>query len=501
MYQHLIKPKNIIKIVLSVMAVWLISVAVRETFSSYMDLLEYNEDEAFEFGEGYALEEDYTLSEDYAPNEDFAFEEDHAFEEDELLDSEESEIMDEGIFETAEPEEPVALVGGLYGFYGEYALRDDETPVQVTLTFSIPPVVALRMFHDIPDDEAMLMVEGEQALFMLELEALLGESGLFEIHSMYQNLHNGATVTVPSNSVRMILDFESVVRIDRYVLVELPNMPGSPSPLLPDSSIEIVVTSYPESGTEVEPTMILQDSEIIYTVTLRNISEEAVTNIQFTEEISIYLAQTNSILAFFNEDDAEIVDGFDRISSRVIKNATSPEGWSAATYQWEISRLEPDESFTMIFATTVREGVQVGSMIHSILGNDTFHVVGEVASNPSYPSDSSSNFSNPSIKTSNPPSNSTYPSNYPSTPDNSEQNPEPPGAQGSGEGQLTLPQTGAVVGIAGLTVFGGIALLSSGLTIAGKKKTTVEKLSRKDALSKKYDDEYNEMFGGLNDQD
>jgi len=59
--------------------------------------------------------------------------------------------------------------------------------------------------------------------------------------------------------------------------------------------------------------------------------------------------------------------------------------------------------------------------------------------------------------------------------------------------QSVLPQTGAAVG---LSLFGGSALLTSGLILAAKKKKESKKLLLKEAKSQKYEDEYSEIFGG-----
>ena len=65
---------------------------------------------------------------------------------------------------------------------------------------------------------------------------------------------------------------------------------------------------------------------------------------------------------------------------------------------------------------------------------------------------------------------------------------QPPAAPGAGQSPPTLPQTGVVAGLTGLTILGGSGLLASGLALA-KKKSGV-KLSVNEIL----DQEYTEMF-------
>jgi len=248
----------------------------------------------------------------------------------------------------------------LYGFYGNFVLRDDETPVQITLTFTNPSIISQWVHFEIPEYEAMLIVEEDHALFMTELEALISETGVVYgtdviINSRHQHVHNGANMTVPSNLVRAILDFESVVRIDRY---RLPEIPEGVAP-----EIDIIMTAAPAAGTiEANSPIVTPGSEIVYTVTVRNIGTVPVNDISITEQSSRYLVpQAYAVYAHFNDEEAahwELLDG--------VLFGVSSEDPDVQKFHWDIDRLEPGESFTVIIPTVVGDDIPDGTMIRNI---------------------------------------------------------------------------------------------------------------------------------------
>ena len=406
-----IKPKNIIKIVLAVVAVWLVSVTIHATFSSYADPLEYNDEGLIGFEEADMLRGDakYTVtveggwleggntSGEFAPGDMVYLNwDDDAAEWSEIqnrlsweftpvVDFDNSNLSfvmpasDVEVRAVFAPIPALASAEGLFGFYGEYELRDDETPVKVLLTFRNPPIYALIQ-QGMSEDDATQIVDADHALFMSELEELFGGTDVsyepsFEINEMIQHVFNGVYVTVPSNLVREILGFESVVRIDRYILAELPESSGP--------AIEVTTIATPENGTFADPTVVLPGDEIIYTVTVRNTGEEAVADVQFREEIARYVQfQRSTVMGHFDNavDTAMPISDIDRLT-RVGSpmSSISSEGWVTETFDWSIDRLESGESFTLAISTIVREEASVGTRIHSVLGSGTFHVVGEPA--------------------------------------------------------------------------------------------------------------------------
>ena len=253
---------------------------------------------------------------------------------------------------------------GLYGFDGDYALRDDETPVQILLTFRNPSIFALQLLYDIPEEEAILIVDADHELFMDEMYALFGEGGMgygapVEVHAMYQRLHNGATITVPSNLVRTILGFESVIRIDR-------NAPPEP-PVLPDlpESIEITMDSDPASGTAEYPTVVLPESVILYSVTIANTGEVPVHDVVAQIHLSWYL-EIAEMMGYFNEDEAMNLDDLGIGYYHVENEWTygNENGVRNSVYLI-VDYLDPGESFTIMLATIVASYAPEGTPLIS----------------------------------------------------------------------------------------------------------------------------------------
>jgi len=120
------------------------------------------------------------------------------------------------------------VIGGLMGFYGPYALADDDSPVTVIVMFAENPAGIQVLEADIAGDplsfsQAEHNVEQNHDLFRQELSELFGtggaqafgfsQSGQYEIHHELRLAMNGVIITLPSNMVADIAEFASVLAV------------------------------------------------------------------------------------------------------------------------------------------------------------------------------------------------------------------------------------------------------------------------------------------------
>ena len=110
---------------------------------------------------------------------------------------------------------PVQAESGLVGFYGEYALAGDNSPVSVIVLFENAP--AAVQVHEseffLPFAAAEQNIENDHELFRAELSALFGmrrTAAPYEITQEYRYTLNGVAITLPSNMVAEIANFYSV---------------------------------------------------------------------------------------------------------------------------------------------------------------------------------------------------------------------------------------------------------------------------------------------------
>ncbi|MCL2577069.1 MAG: S8 family serine peptidase [Defluviitaleaceae bacterium] len=110
---------------------------------------------------------------------------------------------------------------GLIGFTGEYALANDDSPVSVIVLFkNSPAAVQIREAEAegifLPSATAARNAEDDHSLFRAELSELFGVAGMartttpYSIDWDYRNVLNGVSVTMPSNKVAELINFQSV---------------------------------------------------------------------------------------------------------------------------------------------------------------------------------------------------------------------------------------------------------------------------------------------------
>jgi len=107
---------------------------------------------------------------------------------------------------------------GLIGFDGDYELSDDNTPVSVIVLFNSDPAAiqvldAQERGGRLSAVSAEGIVEREHDLFRTELNHLFGSQSAnqpFEIRWEYRQALNGVSITLPSNRVEDVADFNSV---------------------------------------------------------------------------------------------------------------------------------------------------------------------------------------------------------------------------------------------------------------------------------------------------
>ncbi|MCL2397529.1 MAG: S8 family serine peptidase, partial [Defluviitaleaceae bacterium] len=131
---------------------------------------------------------------------------------------------------------------GLIGFKGEYALDNDDTLVSVIVLFENNPA-AIQLIEAQASGRSLLsesmaenIVEADHVMFRQELDILFGSSGRdadrpFKITREYRKALNGVSMTLPSNMVSALGDFESVRAI-------YPNIRLQASPPIESSSPE-----------------------------------------------------------------------------------------------------------------------------------------------------------------------------------------------------------------------------------------------------------------------
>ena len=112
---------------------------------------------------------------------------------------------------------------GLVDFTGDYALTDDETPVEVIVLFRHYPaavqahLLQIRGIASFSDEMFVQNVEDDHALFRQEFSRLAGPVAFtddgeakFEIIHEFRIVLNGAGVRLPSNRVAELANFASV---------------------------------------------------------------------------------------------------------------------------------------------------------------------------------------------------------------------------------------------------------------------------------------------------
>ena len=309
------------KALLAIMAVWLISVAMHDTFSSYVETPESNSYVSYEETSEYNSYADLLNYDSY--EEMLAIE---ASDEDIYL--EWSEVID-------------ALEDNNYVETSEYS-NDMETP----------EIEAFDAIYEgeIPEIE---MLEAEYDAGALDLDA---------------SEYNYVDLNVPESSDDEVFEYESQEYETPEPELELNEEldegdEESSVTLFQQAQVAITMEANPESGTEVE-----SGSEIVYTVTVTNIGDTVARNIVVLEESSRYLdPQDARISAHFNNDVAQpISNGIDRARFSIQSSTLSVNDRRIQTLSWEIESLDPGESLTVIIPTIVGDNVPTGTAISNI---------------------------------------------------------------------------------------------------------------------------------------
>ena len=129
---------------------------------------------------------------------------------------------------------------GLIGFYGDYALTDDDSPVSVIVLFEHNPAGIQVLESELHGralalDVAEQNVEDDHAMFRRELSELFGPLSRggeppYEIRWKYRQALNGVNVVLPANMVPVVAGFESVRAIYPDAAIQMPEpeiMPAS----------------------------------------------------------------------------------------------------------------------------------------------------------------------------------------------------------------------------------------------------------------------------------
>ena len=126
-------------------------------------------------------------------------------------------------FLTSTLEEPV----GVQGFYGDYALDDDDELVEIMVQFVTPPAVALRLLEEndisLDDFELALLATSYEHQAQAAHDAFAAQIGdlyllatfnfgneAIEILEEYYSLFNGVLMRVPASIVELIADLDEV---------------------------------------------------------------------------------------------------------------------------------------------------------------------------------------------------------------------------------------------------------------------------------------------------
>jgi len=110
--------------------------------------------------------------------------------------------------------------GLLIGFVGEYALDDDANPVTIIVLFESNPA-DVQLYEAKKRGEALSLsiaennVKDDHEGFLAELAELFGETGkaygqTYTINWEYRRAINGVSITIPSDTVQYISQFNSV---------------------------------------------------------------------------------------------------------------------------------------------------------------------------------------------------------------------------------------------------------------------------------------------------
>jgi len=186
MYKQFIQPKNIVKIALAIVAVWLVSTALHSTFSRY-------------------VEGDYSTQNVYNVYE---------------INSERDAIL------TRTLQNPI----GLQGFESTYAFADSDPNeiVEIVVQFVTPPSVALRLIQE--DGGSSIQPLSEQSfeeealdahdVFAEQLQTIMRVQSIMrahtastEIFSEHHTLFNGVFMRVPQHMVEQIAELDEVFAV------------------------------------------------------------------------------------------------------------------------------------------------------------------------------------------------------------------------------------------------------------------------------------------------
>ena len=138
---------------------------------------------------------------------------------------------------------------GIVGFEGEYALSSDDEPVSIIVLFESDPagvqvVEALEYGRTLSESLAESIAEDDHTLFRQELDRLFDSRGRavrssYEIHWEYRRALNGLSITLPSNMVENVANFESV-RVVYPNIIATSDNPNQNEIINTPESIEVV---------------------------------------------------------------------------------------------------------------------------------------------------------------------------------------------------------------------------------------------------------------------
>ena len=125
---------------------------------------------------------------------------------------------------------------GLVGFEGDYALSNDDNPVDIIVVFAHSPAGVLveeaeAQGFSLSLNQAERIVDDEYTLFLQELSELFGTGGIarasnaYTINQRYRRAVSGVSMTLPANMVADVANFVSVMAIFPDEPIEMPEIP------------------------------------------------------------------------------------------------------------------------------------------------------------------------------------------------------------------------------------------------------------------------------------
>jgi len=172
------------------------------------------------------------------------------------------------------------------------------------------------------------------------------------------------------NIIKVILAVLAVWIVSAMVYDTYSSYTEAFAPIL-EPKLELTMEATPGSGTEDAPAAVLAGAEIVYTVTITNVSDEVVENISAIEHSSRYLEpQDGKIMAHFDDDEAVSIpwEELDRVQFSMASSIDQDDERSLQTFHWEIDSLEPNESFTVIIPAVVSDDVPVETVVRNSAG-------------------------------------------------------------------------------------------------------------------------------------